>query len=259
MSRSAKQNLPQPRADLAFFLDVDGTLLPLAETPAAVLPSASVCTLLAKLASASGGAVALISGRSLAEIDRLFCNQRFPAAGQHGGEQRNAKGRIMRNKPHVATLNSLRNLMRDLADTDERLLLEDKGLSLALHYRRAPECGPALMAKLQYAIRGYPEFNLQLGKMVLEVRPTGVSKAYAVQTFMSEPPFMQRVPVFIGDDITDEDGFAMVNQLGGISIKVGSGNSVAHYRFVDIDAVLKWLMACSTPTSEQMGKSNAQS
>jgi len=259
MTRSAKQNLPQPRTDLAFFLDVDGTLLPIAETPAEVSPSVAVCALLAKLSIASGGALALISGRSLKELDRLLCKQHFPAAGQHGSERRDARGEMTRNQPQLAALDMLRDLMRDLADSDVRLLLEDKGLSLALHYRRAPECGPALMAKLQHVLSGYPELSLQPGKMVLEVRASGVSKAHAVQAFMSEPPFMQRVPVFIGDDVTDEDGFAMVNRLGGISIKVGSGNSVAHYRFADIDAVLNWLMACSTSMSAQMGKSNAQS
>ncbi|MGA9854912.1 MAG: trehalose-phosphatase [Gammaproteobacteria bacterium] len=257
MSRSAKQNPPKPRADLAFFLDVDGTLLPFAETPAEVSPSAAVCALLAKLAAASSGAVALISGRSLAELDRLFCKQHFAAAGQHGGERRDAGGRIMRHQPHVATLNSLRNLLRDLADSDEHLLLEDKGLSLALHYRRAPECGPALMAKLRHALSIYPEFSLQPGKMVLEVRPAGVSKAHALQAFMSEPPFLQHVPVFIGDDITDEDGFAMVNQLGGISIKVGSGSSIARYRLADTDSVLKWLRSCCVSSSEQKSISNA--
>jgi trehalose 6-phosphate phosphatase len=259
MSRSAKKNLPKPRADLAFFLDVDGTLLPIAETPNAVSPSTSVCALLTKLMAASGGAIALISGRSLVELDRLFCGLHLPAAGQHGCERRDARGRITRIEPHVASLNALRNLMYEMAGADVRLLLEDKGASLALHYRRAPERGPELMANLQQVLNGYPQFGLQPGKMVLEVRPIGISKAHAVQAFMAEPQFLRRIPVFIGDDLTDEDGFSMVNELGGISIKVGSGNSVACYRAADTVDVLNWLMACSESTTSHARFSDAQS
>ncbi|MDE2092161.1 MAG: trehalose-phosphatase [Gammaproteobacteria bacterium] len=245
MSRSAKKSLPKPRADLAFFLDVDGTLLPIAETPAAVSPSATVCALLSKLMAVSSGAVALISGRSLAELDRLFCGQHFPAAGQHGSERRDARGKVTRVESHVVALGALRALMQELTQSDARLLLEDKGMSLALHYRRAPERGLELLDKIRQALNGYPQFKLQPGKMVLEVRPAGISKAHAVQAFMSETPFLHHVPVFIGDDVTDEDGFAVVNQLGGISIKVGSGSSIAHYRATGTDAVRHWLMACS--------------
>jgi trehalose 6-phosphate phosphatase len=257
MSRSIKQNLPEQRADLAFFLDVDGTLLPIAETPDVVSPSASVCAVLTKLAVVSGGALALISGRALAELDRLFCELRFPAAGQHGGEWRDARGVVTRIQPQTAPFNALRDLMQRLAAADSRLLLEDKGLSLALHYRRAPQCGLALTARLQTAVEAYPELTLQPGKLVLEVRPAGVSKAHAVQAFMQTLPFSKRVPAFVGDDLTDEDGFAIVNQLGGISIKVGEGSSVAHYRLADTDAVLMWLTACSTLTSQQTSTSNA--
>lgn len=259
MARSAKQNLPKPRADLAFFLDVDGTLLPIAETPSAVSPSHAVCALLDKLRSASGGAVAVISGRPLEELDRLLCEQHFPAAGQHGGERRDAQGMITRAEPHSHSLESLRDVMHQLANADTRLLLEDKGLSLALHYRRAPECGPELRSKLQSVLDAYPQYVLQNGKQVLEVRPSGTSKAHAVEAFMSEAPFLGRVPVFIGDDVTDEDGFASVNRLGGISIKVGDGDSIAHYRLADSEAVLKWLTACIQSQAMAAGGLDAQS
>jgi trehalose 6-phosphate phosphatase len=259
MSRSTRQNLPKPRADLGFFLDVDGTLLPIAETPGAVSPSAVVSTVLIKLAAVCGGAVALISGRSLTELDRLFPERRFPAAGQHGSEWRDAQGKVMRIQPRAPAFNLVRQLMRREADADSRLLLEDKGLSLALHYRRAPECGPALTARLRVALEVCPEFSLQPGKLVLEVRAAGVSKAHAVRAFMNGPPFSGRIPAFVGDDATDEDGFAMVNRHGGVSIKVGVGNSIAHYRLSDTDAVLQWLTACSRLASEQAEISNAQS
>jgi trehalose 6-phosphate phosphatase len=259
MSRSSQQKLPQPRADLAFFLDVDGTLLPIAETPDAVSPSVAVCSVLINLAAASNGAVALVSGRPLAELDQLFPENRFPAAGQHGAERRDTFGNITRAEPHAPALDALRDFMRRLAGSDARLMLEDKGLSLALHYRRAPQLGPVLTTALKNAVTAHPEISLQPGKQVLEVRPATVSKAHAVRSFMSEPPFLDRTPVFVGDDITDEDGFAMVNSLRGISIKVGSGHSVAKYRLADTAAVLHWLAACVPAHPAREMSSNAQS
>ncbi len=259
MTRSAKQHLPTPRADFAFFLDVDGTLLPIADTPSAVSPSHAVCELLDKLRRASGGAVAAISGRPLEELDQLLCNQHFPAAGQHGAERRDDRGVVTRAEPHPRSLESLREVMRQLANADPRLLMEDKGLSLALHYRRATGYGPELRAKLQRVLDAYPQYVLQTGKQVLEIRPSGISKAHAVEAFMSEAPFLGRVPVFIGDDVTDEDGFATVNRLGGVSIKVGDGDSIALYRLADSEAVLKWLTACIQTQATAAGVSNAQS
>jgi len=173
---------------------VDGTLLPIASTPYEVSPSHRVCELLDRLRTASGGTVALISGRPLAELDRLLCNLHFPAAGQHGGEFRDASGRVTRSTPHPESIESLRNLMRRLAARDARLLLEDKGLSLALHYRRAPEYGPEMLAELQRILPDYPQYELLPGKQVLEVRPVGTSKALAVKSFMSAAPFWDASP-----------------------------------------------------------------
>lgn len=252
MSRPAGTALPQLRANLAFFLDVDGTLLPIAETPDAVSSPAFVRTTLADLAGAYGGAVALISGRPLAELDRLFAPHRFPAAGQHGAERRDAQGRIEQAEIPAAVLDALRGRMRQLADRDPRLLLEDKGLSLALHYRRAPELGSVLQAALEQAVAGNRAVLLQGGKRVWEVRAAAFGKDQAVREFMSEPPFAGRMPVFIGDDLSDDPAFEAVNALGGISIKVGGGASAARYRLADPAAVLSWLVACVSGTPARL-------
>ncbi|MGH8283584.1 MAG: trehalose-phosphatase [Gammaproteobacteria bacterium] len=246
----AEQNTLRQCASLAFFLDVDGTLLAIAETPDAVSPSAFVCTTLTDLAHLADGAVALVSGRPLAELDRLFAPHRFPAAGQHGGERRDAQGRVTRANASVTALDEMRHLMQELADRDDQLILEDKGLSVALHYRRAPKLGQMLIARVRDAVDRHPDVVLQLGKQVLEVRPANISKTHAVRDFMQEPPFSGRVPVFIGDDLTDEDGFAMVNSLNGISIKVGPGRSIAQYRLADPAAVLRWLVSCTAGAPE---------
>ena len=230
-------------AALAFFLDVDGTLLPIAESPDAVLPSARACAILAALGKYHGGAVALVSGRPLSDLDALFRPQRFPMASQHGAELRDAAGHIQRVESHLAALDALRPRIRELAASDDRLLLEDKGLSLALHYRRAPELEQALHAELVAALQGSPELRLQTGKRVLEARSTHAHKGRAIRTLMEKMPFVGRVPVFIGDDATDESGFEAVNALGGLSIKVGQEPSIARERLPDTAAVLDWLAA----------------
>lgn len=252
MPDPALYNLPDNPAELAWFLDVDGTLLPIAETPAAVSPSGALCALLAKLSVTAGGALALISGRPLAELDHLFSPHRFPAAGQHGGERRDAAGRLMHAAIDHGALGKLRAYLQRLAHDDPRLLLEDKGLSLALHYRRAPQRGPALAAALRQTLVKHPQWVLLSGKQVLELRPTAINKASAVRAFLSETPFAGRVPLFIGDDATDEDGFAGVNALHGVSVKVGEESTRAHWRLKDSAAVLKWLASCADGQFEHL-------
>lgn len=235
---------PSPAAG-AFFLDVDGTLLGIAATPDAVTVEPAVRELLSRLSEASGGAVALISGRAIAVLDRLFAPLRLPAAGQHGAERRDAEGRLHTHAIHARGLGEVRAAAAAFAAGNPGVVLEDKGLSLAVHFRRTPTAEPALRALLERTVAECAgQVALQPGKMVLEVKPAGRDKGTAITEFMREQPFRGRMPVFIGDDVTDEFGFAVVNRLGGLAVKVGEGASRARLRLADVGEVRRWLEDC---------------
>ena len=226
----------------AFFLDLDGTLVDIAETPEAVDPGAAEIALLENLRKACGGALALISGRSLKRIDELFSPLVLPAAGQHGAERRDAQGNRHRHRFPVSALRPAAGGIRSFAARHQGLVFEDKGASVALHYRLAPQ----LAAAAQKAVRDAAEplgdaVEVQGGKMVVELKPAGCDKGAAIESFIQEAPFAGRVPVFFGDDITDEYGFRVVNRLGGHSIKVGEGASVARWRLENPAAARAWL------------------
>ncbi len=229
--------------DWAFFLDVDGTLLELAARPEEVVIQPEHIQILEKLFRTTGGAVALISGRSIADLDRLFAPLQLPAAGLHGIERRDFNGRWHRHHQLDGKLDPARELLTRFADDTPGILLEDKQYSLAVHYRQVPgkeEEIESVIREIMPAIEG--EFHLQRGKMVYEIKPSGRDKGVAIGEFMQEPPFSDRLPVFIGDDITDEDGFKIINSLNGYPIKVGNGNTVAGWVLPDTAAVLDMLV-----------------
>jgi len=236
---------------IALFLDIDGTLLEIAATPAAVRVPASLNELLGYAATQESGAVALISGRSLTDIDRLFFPHRFMAAGQHGLERRNHTGHIWRLAVATEQLDVARDALVRFVAQHPRLLLEDKGRSVALHYRNAPQLEEAVYAEMQALLPALqPGFQLRVGKCVLELTPAGCSKRTAIEAFMVEPPFAGRVPVFIGDDVTDEDGFIAVNALGGYSVRVGAASeTVAHLKLDNVAAVINWLRQRYSPNA----------
>lgn len=240
--------LPDDPAQLALFLDVDGTLLPLATTPDAVTADEATKRLLERLERMLNGALALVSGRSITNLDELFAPQRFAAAGQHGAEWRGSSGNVQQVRAHLEELEELRTRLQKLAAQDPRLLLEDKGLSIALHYRRVPERAAELAASLETAVAGYAALSLQRGKYVLEIRPAGCSKDVAIRRLLNTPEFAGRTPLFAGDDATDENGFRLVNALGGVSIKVGAGASNAGYRLENPGELRAWLAALAQPT-----------
>jgi trehalose 6-phosphate phosphatase len=229
-------------ARCAYFLDIDGTLVDIAETPSTVKLNPALPRLIEALYRRSDGAVALITGRSIANADLLFPARCLPIAGQHGHERRSADGHLSQHPMSRHALDGARQAFADVVSQHPKLLLEDKGLSLALHYRRAPE----LATLAQRVVRGMQtrlgdKFCIHQGKHVVELTPAGRNKGVAIRAFMMEAPFRGRQPVFIGDDVTDEHGFAVVNRLGGHAIKVGPGSSVAGWRFENVRAVLKWL------------------
>lgn len=242
---------PSPSAAWAYFLDVDGTLLELARTPQAVHVGQEIVELIRALHAATGGAVALVSGRSLADLDQRFGLGQISAAGQHGLERRDAADDIRRQAlgpaPAARVIAGLAPLLRREAG----LLVEDKGFTVAVHYRRAPQLGARLAVLLQRIVSGMDGFELQPGKFVIEIKPIGYSKGSAVEEFMSTAPFRDRMPVFIGDDLTDESAFAVVNRLGGLSIKVGAGPTCAGYRLSDVPAVRGWLGELAGIPTEQ--------
>lgn len=240
--------LPAPSLDWALFLDVDGTLLEIVETPEMVAPDGALTATLSALHQHLGGAVALVSGRPLSTLDRLFAPLRLPAAGLHGLERRDAQGRTARPVATPEALDDVRRAFRDFAAAHRGALIEDKGLTVALHFRRIPEAGEAAL-RLADALIARLDGGLtaQTGKMVVEIRPEGPDKGSVIQAFMAEPPFAGRVPVFIGDDATDEAGFAAVNRLGGHAIRVGGDEPTqARTRIASVKDLLSWLDAVTT-------------
>lgn len=230
---------PWSSGPLALFLDVDGTLAPLAPRPEDVRLPAAVLDSLARLQPRLGGALALISGRPLAQVDALAAPLRLPAAGVHGAERRDASGcvRAYTGSPPAAALEAA----REWVSQHPALWVEHKPGAFALHFRALPECGPAAARALRQALQATPEWMAIDGHGVVEVKPRGIDKGRALRAFLGEAPFLQRRPVFVGDDVTDEDGFAAAQAEGGLGIKVGDGPTRALHRLPDPPAVARWL------------------
>src|ERR1043165_5612670 len=247
--------MPPFAANWAFFLDIDGTLLDIEGHPDDVRIERPEADLVAGLQRATGGAVALVSGRPLAGIDMLFHPLKLPIAGQHGAERRDARGKRHRHRFPVEALHRAAAPVRKFVARNEGLIFEDKGASVALHYRLAPppqaagRGGGAGGARGAGGGVGGPgrsgggALEIQRGKMVYELKPAGVDKGNAIAEFMSEAPFAGRLPVFLGDDVTDETGFVAVDRLGGHSVKIGEGESAARWRLADPAAAKSWLGA----------------
>jgi trehalose 6-phosphate phosphatase len=226
----------------ALFLDIDGTLLEIAETPGQVHADRADHKLVQSVRDAAGGAAALISGRSIAVIDELFHPIKMPAAGLHGIERRDPGGKVHRPALPFEMLQYAAATLREFARNHEGLVLENKGYSLALHYRLAPELEQSAHLQVLEVAKTLGDWvEVQGGKMVAELKPAGRNKGIAIEEFMREKPFAGRVPVFIGDDLTDEHGFQVVNRLGGHSIKVGPEPSAATWRIKDPRSVRAWL------------------
>jgi trehalose 6-phosphate phosphatase len=236
--------IPPPNIDTdhsALFLDLDGTLAPFASRPELVGPLARRTAAVSRALAALNGRLAVISGRPLEEIDRILEGAAMAAAGVHGLERRSAGGAVGRTDPHP-TVALVADVFHGLAEAEPGLLVEDKGLSVALHYRNAPEAADiAKTAAERLAKR--TGLRLQRGDCVVELRTPGADKGDAVRAFMHEPPFQGAQPIFVGDDLTDEAGFAAAEDLGGYGVRVGSPErpTAARYALADIEAVLAWL------------------
>ncbi|MHB0777604.1 trehalose-phosphatase [Halomonas sp. WWR20] len=241
-----------PRGDAwALFLDLDGTLSPLMAKPTDVVLEMQLLELLSTLHERLGGALAVVSGRSIQDLSRLLAPLELPLAGQHGAERCDSINGYSLNEPDHETLEKAREELSRLLEAHPELELEDKGASLALHYRNAPDKLEVIEQQLQHLRDTLGEaLTMHGGKFVFELRTTSCNKGEAIHQFMKEAPFASRTPVFIGDDLTDEDGFAAVNALDGHSIKVGEGATRATYRLEDTQAVEAWLNACLAQLAE---------
>jgi len=237
---------PNPSPGWGYFLDFDGTLIELAANPDAIQVPSSLLDLLRRLSGRT--AVALVSGRAIESLDRHLAPLRLPAAGQHGLEYRIDGTKIRQVAVDQAAFATVRRAFGALADDDTRLLLEDKGMSVGLHYRQAPERQAEILAlaqRLEQAADG--ALTLLASKALAEFRPVGTDKGTAIARFCEAPPFAGRTPVFIGDDRTDEDGFRWINEAGGLSIRVGSAaDSAARYQLPDVPTVHHWLQQAVT-------------
>ncbi|AYP22913.1 trehalose-phosphatase [Pantoea agglomerans] len=225
----------------AFFFDVDGTLAAIQSRPEAVFIPEQVIAQLQQLSALSQGALALVSGRPIEQLDALAAPWYGPAAGVHGAERRDAEGNLQRISLPVEVEQSLRAELQNAMASWPGTQLEVKGMAFALHYRQAMQHEQDVMRLAEQSVKRFPGLALQPGKCVVEIKPAGIDKGAAISDFMQQPPFAGRTPVFIGDDLTDEKGFLAVNARQGVSIKVGEGSTQAHYRLHDVDAVYGWL------------------
>ncbi len=237
-------NLPPPptfpSTSAALFLDLDGTLAPIMPRPEAVGPDRRRAVLIKRLLMTLKGRVAVVSGRSLEDLDRILEGGVTPIAAVHGLVRRDAMGTVLMSSPHAGIADA-RQMLGNLARCDKGLQFEDKVLSIAVHYRNAPGAGEAVVEAAE-RISGATGLTLQRGDMVVELRTPGQDKGQSVAAFLREPPFLGSMPIFVGDDLTDEDGFAAAAVLGGYGVLVGPMRpTAASYRLSDTQAVMAWL------------------
>ncbi|MCL2658023.1 MAG: trehalose-phosphatase [Betaproteobacteria bacterium] len=243
MPTQAPRKLDARRA--AFFLDFDGTLVPF-DAPDVKKPRVDdgLRSLLAELHECTGGALALISGRTIETIDDLFEPMRLAVAGEHGAEWRLTPDGEHSHIEMPSGLNAALAACEAWVKQNPGTRFERKKLSMVLHFHRHPELRDSAAAVAQAVCLPGRGIKMLHARGMVEIKPSAASKGHAVERFMRNSPYAGRKPVFLGDDVTDEDGFFAANALGGISVKIGPGTSHAHYRLPDHDAVREWLESC---------------
>jgi trehalose 6-phosphate phosphatase len=233
----------------AILLDIDGTLLDLARTPREVWVPPGLAATLHTLHERTNGALALVSGRSLNDIDLIFAPERFPAIGGHGAEMRLSIGSeaVATHAPPMDQ--ELKRRLAAIARLSPGILLEDKGYSLALHYRLAPHAEKAIYEAVSLIRADLPNASIEVlpGKCVCEIKPSGFDKATGVRELMTHEPFLGRRPIFIGDDVTDESVFAAMPGLGGIAFSVGRHAQGVAGQFDEPSHVRAWLLRLVPP------------
>jgi trehalose 6-phosphate phosphatase len=222
----------------ALFLDFDGTLAPLQEDPDTVFLPAGGADQLRALANVLGGALVLISGRSIQDLSARTPNDLWRAGGH--GQDLGRPGEVPTPSADNAP-SELRAAVGHVVQQHDGVRIENKGRVIAVHYRQNPSAGPALAASLSILSDETDGYAFQHGKMVIELKPRSANKGLALKSIMSRTPFEGRLPIMVGDDTTDEDAMKAAQELGGLGIKVGAGETCARYRFDDTDSVWDWL------------------
>lgn len=245
---------PSDVRQCAILLDIDGTILDIAPTPGEVSVPLTLRHTLARLQELTDGALALVSGRLLADIDLIFAPLKLAAVGGHGAELRPMPNAEPQRR--AASLSpELRRVLAKLTELGPGILVEDKGYSLALHYRLAPELAPALQAAVVAICDQMPAGTVEVlpGKAVVEVKPARVGKASAVVELMKHAPFRGRYPIFIGDDVTDEPVFGVIAQFGGLGFSVGRIVAGVDGHFGRPDQVRTWLRQIAADRGDAVG------
>jgi trehalose 6-phosphate phosphatase len=226
----------------AIFLDFDGTLAELAERPDAVVVAPETLRLLDALSKSCGHALAIISGRDIAVVDRMLHPLVLPVAGVHGLQRRDAAGRLHKATVEPVDMRPIVEALRAALGGEPGLIVEEKTGAAALHYRSRPDCERRCRDIAETIVRGRSDLELLPGKMVFEIKTDGADKGDVIEAYLKEQPFAGRRPVFAGDDTTDEVGFAIVNARGGVSIKVGkSATTLARFRAATLQELHAWL------------------
>ncbi len=225
----------------ALFLDFDGTLADIVDHPADVALPSGTRDALDAIAAGLDGAMAIVTGRAIADIDRFVAIDSLAVAGVHGLTRRDRRGRHHDAPVASEQLTTVEERLARIVQGHEGTFIERKPGSLAFHYRARPELEEAMRHAVSGALDGLADLHRVDGKMVVEIKGGRVSKGDAVAAFMDEAPFDGRVPVFAGDDVTDEDAFRTVRKLGGIAIKVGDGETAATHRAASPQAFRAWL------------------
>jgi trehalose 6-phosphate phosphatase len=248
-AKASSDTIPVPHefaqrlGDCAFLLDIDGTLLDLAPTPREVWVPPGLANTLNGLLERTAGALALVSGRSLNDIDLIFAPEQFPAVGGHGAEMRiSIDGEAV--ATHAPPMDKeLKRRLAAIARLSPGILLEDKGYSLALHYRLAPHAEKAIYEAVSLIRADLPNAAIEVlpGKCVCEIKHVGFTKATGVRELMTREPFKGRRPIFIGDDVTDEAVFAIIPDFEGLAFSVGRRARGVADHFDEPRDVREWL------------------
>jgi len=241
-------NLPRLTTNTALFLDFDGTLVALAPQPELVEVAPGLTSILAALHRQLNGALALVSGRRLLDLDVFLAPLVLPAAGEHGAQRRTADGLLISAPP--ADMRHVLQAALGLVARYPALRLERKNLALSLHYRQVPELEGLCMQVMSDALALSEGIDLMQGKCVIDLKPAGFNKGTAIDFFMTETPFAGRLPVFAGDDVTDEAGFEAVQRMGGHGIKMGDGPTAARHRCASLANLAGWLQSAVAGQSD---------
>lgn len=240
----------------ALFLDFDGTLVELAARPDSVVVDPELSRMLVRLSKSLGGALAIVSGRPIAIIDH-YLGPHFDVAGLHGAERRIGGVERPGHTPDRAGLRRALDVLQAMARDEPRLVIEDKQLSVAFHWRLVPALEALALSTVDRALSAAgPAYRIQYGHAVAEIVPAHVSKGGAVDEFLTLRPYAGRRPVFFGDDLTDEAAFAAVNRHGGVSVKIGEGPTAAGVRLATPEVLRRCLAgwaASGHPSPDEIG------